>query len=60
MDNKVIATQDKAKEKVPKDNQYSTKDTTVMEKEKEKDKERQAAKETDTQQAATDVANQVT
>ena len=55
MDNKAIATQDKAKEKAPKDNQQSTKDATVLD--KEKDKERQPAKEKDTQQAATDVVN---
>ena len=60
MSNKAIATQDEAKEKAPKDDQYSTRDTTVMDKEKEKDKERQPAKEKDTQQTATDVVNKAT
>ena len=51
-----MATQDKAKEKGPLDKQPNTKDTTTMH--KKKDKERQPAREKDTQQAATDVANQ--
>ena len=37
MDSKAMATQDKAKEKAPRDKQSNTKDTTVMNKEKEKD-----------------------
>ena len=37
MDSKAMATQDKAKEKAPRDKQSNAKDTTVMNKEKEKD-----------------------
>ena len=37
MDSKVMATQDKAKEKAPRDKQSNTKDTLVLDKEREKD-----------------------
>ena len=60
MDNKAMATEDKAKEKGPLDKQSNTKNPTTMHKEKEKDKERQTAKEKHIQQAATDLANKVT
>ena len=48
MDNKDTTTQDKAKERAPKDGKYSTKVTTITDKEEEKDKETQPAKEKDT------------